>query len=34
LYITLGFMLLLGLVILGWMLSKIKIHQAIKLGED
>jgi putative ABC transport system permease protein len=34
LYITLGFMLLLGLVVLGWMLSKIKIHQAIKLGED
>jgi putative ABC transport system permease protein len=34
LYIILGFMLVLGLVILGWMLSRIKIHQAVKLGED
>jgi putative ABC transport system permease protein len=34
LYIILTLMLLLGLVILGWMLSKIKIHQAVKLGED
>ncbi|QGQ95522.1 ABC transporter permease [Paenibacillus psychroresistens] len=34
LYVILGFMLVLGLVILGWMLSKIKIHQAVKLGED
>jgi putative ABC transport system permease protein len=34
LYVILGFMLVLGLVILGWMLSRIKIHQAVKLGED
>jgi putative ABC transport system permease protein len=34
LYIILILMLLLGLVTLGWMLSKIKIHQAVKLGED
>lgn len=34
LFIIVGFMLLLGLFILGSMLSRIKIHQAVKLGED
>jgi putative ABC transport system permease protein len=34
LYVILGFMLVFGLIILGWMLSRIKIHQAVKLGED
>lgn len=27
-------MIVLGLIILGWLLSRIKIHQAVKLGED
>ncbi|RIE02533.1 ABC transporter permease [Cohnella faecalis] len=34
LYIIVGIMLLLGLGILGYMLSRIRIHQALKLGED
>lgn len=34
LYVVSGFMLTLGLLILGWMLSRVKIHQAVKLGED
>ncbi|WP_276355498.1 ABC transporter permease [Cohnella caldifontis] len=34
LYGTVGFMLLLGLGILAYMLSRIRIHQALKLGED
>ncbi|MDB4865887.1 MAG: transporter permease [Cohnella sp.] len=34
LYTTVGFMLVLGLAILTYMLSRIKIHQALKLGED
>ncbi|MBW5447961.1 FtsX-like permease family protein [Cohnella sp. CFH 77786] len=34
LYSTVGFMLLLGIGILTYMLSRIRIHQAIKLGED
>ncbi len=33
-YIFVGVMLLIGLFILGVMLSRLKIHQAIKLGED
>ncbi|ULL15775.1 ABC transporter permease [Paenibacillus sp. H1-7] len=34
LYIIVSIMLVLGLFILGTMLSRIKIHQAVKLGED
>ncbi|MCL6456938.1 MAG: ABC transporter permease, partial [Gorillibacterium sp.] len=34
LYVIVGFTLLLGLGILGYMLSQIRIHQALKLGED
>ncbi|MBC8080626.1 MAG: FtsX-like permease family protein [Gorillibacterium sp.] len=34
LYMIVGFTLLLGLGILGYMLSRIRIHQALKLGED
>ncbi|TVY10091.1 ABC transporter permease [Paenibacillus cremeus] len=34
LFIIVGFMLSIGLFILGSMLSRIKIHQAVKLGED
>ena len=34
LYVIVGFTLLLGLGILGFMLSRIRIHQALKLGED
>jgi putative ABC transport system permease protein len=34
LYSTVGFMLLIGLAILTYMLSRIRIHQALKLGED
>ncbi|MNI35861.1 FtsX-like permease family protein [compost metagenome] len=34
LFSIITFMLLIGLLILGVMLSRIKIHQAIKLGED
>lgn len=34
LYSTVGFMLLLGIGILAYMLSRIRIHQALKLGED
>ena len=34
LYVIVGFTLLLGLGILGYMLSRIRIHQALKLGED
>ncbi|WP_241674755.1 ABC transporter permease [Paenibacillus luteus] len=33
-YVLVGFMLLFGLGILAYMLSKLRIHQAIKLGED
>ncbi|WP_274365944.1 ABC transporter permease [Paenibacillus thermotolerans] len=33
-YVLVGCMLLLGLGILAWMLSRLRIHQAIKLGED
>ncbi|WP_379135802.1 FtsX-like permease family protein [Paenibacillus sp. sgz500958] len=34
LYLIVGFTLLLGLGVLGYMLSRIRIHQALKLGED
>lgn len=34
LYIFVGAMLVIGLCILGWLLSRIRIHQAVKLGED
>ncbi|WP_438446001.1 FtsX-like permease family protein [Gorillibacterium sp. sgz5001074] len=34
LYVLVGVMITLGLCILGWMLSRIRIHQALKLGED
>ena len=34
LYVIVGFTLVLGLGILGFMLSRIRIHQALKLGED
>ncbi|TDF99620.1 ABC transporter permease [Paenibacillus piri] len=34
LYLIVGVMLILGLFILGTMLSRVKIHQAVKLGED
>nr|WP_255654465.1 FtsX-like permease family protein [Cohnella sp. REN36] len=34
LYATVGVMLLAGLAILGYMISRIRIHQALKLGED
>ncbi len=34
LYLIVMFMIMIGLFILGWLLSRIKIHQAIKLGED
>lgn len=33
-YVTVGFMLLIGLGILAYMLSRLRIHQALKLGED
>ncbi|CAM4325804.1 FtsX-like permease family protein [Paenibacillus alkaliterrae] len=33
-YILVGFMLMIGLGILAYMLSRLRIHQAIKLGED
>jgi len=33
-YVVISFMMLLGLLILGYLLSRIKIHQAVKLGED
>jgi putative ABC transport system permease protein len=33
-YVLVGFMLLFGLGILAYMLSRLRIHQAIKLGED
>ncbi|MGO4373117.1 FtsX-like permease family protein, partial [Paenibacillus sp. MCAF20] len=33
-YTLVGIMLLVGLVILAYMLSRLRIHQAIKLGED
>lgn len=34
LYGIVGFMIGIGLIIIGMMLSRIKIHQAVKLGED
>lgn len=34
LYFIVSLMIILGLVILGYMVSRIKIHQAVKLGED
>jgi putative ABC transport system permease protein len=34
LYLIVSFMISIGLIILGYMLSRIKIHQAVKLGED
>lgn len=34
LYIVIGIMLLIGLAILGYMMSRTRIHQALKLGED
>lgn len=34
LYVIVTTMIAIGLVILGYMLSRIKIHQAVKLGED
>jgi putative ABC transport system permease protein len=34
LYWIVSFMITLGLIILGFMVSRIKIHQAVKLGED
>lgn len=34
LYLIAGVMMGIGLLILGYMLSRIKIHQAVKLGED
>jgi len=34
LYSVVGFMLILGLGILAYMLSRIRVHQALKLGED
>ena len=34
LYIVVGFVMILCMVILGWMIKKIKIAQALKLGED
>ncbi|GMK43500.1 hypothetical protein PghCCS26_06270 [Paenibacillus glycanilyticus] len=33
-YVFVGSTILIGLIILGYMLSRLKIHQAIKLGED
>ncbi|MNH44537.1 hypothetical protein D3C79_1067230 [compost metagenome] len=33
-YTLTGFMLVAGLAILGFMLSRLRIHQALKLGED
>ncbi len=33
-YVFAGILLIIGLSILSWMISKIRIHQAIKLGED
>ncbi|CAM4413558.1 putative ABC transport system permease protein [Paenibacillus endophyticus] len=33
-YVLVGFMLVVGLGILAYMLSRLRIHQAIKLGED
>ncbi|GLX70004.1 ABC transporter permease [Paenibacillus glycanilyticus] len=33
-YVFVGSTILIGLLILGYMLSRLKIHQAIKLGED
>lgn len=34
LYATVGFMLLIGIGLLAYMLSRIRVHQALKLGED
>jgi len=34
LYVIAGIMIAFGLLILGWMLSRVKIHRAVKLGED
>ncbi len=34
LYVVVTFMITVGLFILGYLLSRIKIHQAVKLGED
>ncbi|MDF2670682.1 MAG: hypothetical protein K0R67_2988 [Paenibacillus sp.] len=34
LYVIVTIMIIFGLCILGWLLSRIKIHQAVKLGED
>lgn len=34
LYTIISFMICTGLLVLGWKLSRIKIHQAVKLGED
>ncbi|WP_040952218.1 FtsX-like permease family protein [Gorillibacterium massiliense] len=34
LYTVVGVMLAVGLIIIGYMLSRLKIHQALKLGED
>lgn len=34
LFVAVAIMLVLGLPILGYMLSRIKIHQTLKLGED
>lgn len=34
LYLIVTVMLMLGLLILGWLVSRINIHQAVKLGED
>lgn len=33
-YVMVGFMLMIGLGILAYMLSRLRIHQALKLGED
>ncbi|MDP5275026.1 ABC transporter permease [Chengkuizengella axinellae] len=33
-YMIVSFIILIGIMILGYMLSRIKIHQALKLGED
>lgn len=34
LYLVVAAMISIGMLIIGWMLSRIRIHQAIKLGED
>ena len=34
LYIVVGLVMIVCMVILGWMIKKIKIAQALKLGED